>query len=143
MDKFIKFFTKKKPEAKSSDIRNLENLAPNLVNQNKNVENETQSQIEKPSIQEEIRNENTQISQMESSSDIVIVNNTILEKKNEGFYYKKYIDDIQKLKISNPILMEREKMKVNFDTEVMDYLVNDMTLIFREKQNKVDENLVN
>ena len=72
----------------------------------------------------------------------MIVNNTFNDKKNEGYYYKKYIGEIQKLQISSPILMEREKMKVNFDCEVMDYLVNDMTLIFREKQQKVDENLV-
>ncbi len=77
-----------------------------------------------------------------NKSGIVIVNNNLSDKKIEGFYYKKYIESIQKFQISNPILVEREKMKVNFDCEVMDYLVNDLTLILKEKQNIVDSNLV-
>ena len=55
---------------------------------------------------------------------------------------KKYINKIQKLTISNPILVEREKMKITFDYEVMDYLMNDLTMIFREKQRIIDQNQV-
>jgi hypothetical protein len=83
------------------------------------------------------------ISNHTHTPDVVVVNqydNTI--KKSEGFYYKKYIDKVQKLQLSNPILVERENMKVNFDYEVMDYLVNDMTLIFKDKQDKIDKTQV-
>ena len=33
-------------------------------------------------------------------------------------------------------------MKVNFDKEAIDYLVNDMTYVFRERQYSVDANQV-
>jgi hypothetical protein len=83
-------------------------------------------------------------SNLEKANDVVLVNNPedLQRSKLEGFYYKKYINKIQKLTISNPILVEREKMKINFDSEVMDYLVNDLTLIFREKQQIIDQNQV-
>jgi hypothetical protein len=136
MDKLFKFFGKKKPEIKSNDARSLENIMPNI-----NQEQPAQS-VEKISENKFQIKDSSDPNLQQPSNDIVIVNPSIQETKNEGFYYKKYIDRIQKLQISNPILMEREQMKVNFDCEVMDYLVNDMTLIFREKQNLIDENLV-
>jgi len=43
---------------------------------------------------------------------------------------------------SNPILIDRDKMKDNFDKEAIDYLVNDMTYVFRERQYSVDANQV-
>jgi len=43
---------------------------------------------------------------------------------------------------SNPILVDRDHMKVNFDKEAIDYLVNDMTYVFRERQYSVDANQV-
>ena len=33
-------------------------------------------------------------------------------------------------------------MKVNFDTEAIDYLVNDMTQVFKIRQNTIDKNHV-
>jgi hypothetical protein len=136
MDKLFKFFGKKKPENKSSDARNLENMMPSIIQ-------EQSTQLNEKVLENKTMDQNSTLhSHQDANTDIVIVNPTIQETKNEGFYYKKYIDRIQKLQISNPILMEREQMKVNFDYEVMDYLVNDMTMIFREKQNLVDENLV-
>jgi aryl-phospho-beta-D-glucosidase BglC (GH1 family) len=84
-------------------------------------------------------------SQNENTTDVILVNtpDSIQRSKLEGFYYKKYINKIQNLSISNPILIERDKMKISFDSEVMEYLINDLTLIFREKQSVIDHNQVN
>jgi hypothetical protein len=86
----------------------------------------------------------THKSNIEKANDVVLVNipEDLKKSKLEGFYYKKYINKIQKLSISNPILVERDKMKINFDSEVMDYLMNDLSLIFKEKQNIIDRNQV-
>ena len=86
----------------------------------------------------------THESNIEKANDVVLVNapEDLKKSKLEGFYYRKYINKIQKLSISNPILVEREKMKINFDSEVMDYLMNDLSLIFKEKQNIIDRNQV-
>lgn len=80
----------------------------------------------------------------EKANDVVSVNTQeqIHKSKLEGYYYKKYMHKIHKLTISNPILIEREKMKITFDSEVMDYLINDLTMIFRDKQKIIDENQV-
>jgi hypothetical protein len=73
--------------------------------------------------------------------EVVVVNKDISHlNKREGFYYKKYIQSIEKLKVSNPILVERENLKVNFDAEVLNYLVNDLSEIFKEKQALIDFN---
>ena len=74
-----------------------------------------------------------------TDNQIVIVNER-KENKLQGFYYKKHIDDIKKLKISEPIIYQRQKMKVNFDIDILDYLFNDMTEIFKMKSNLVEEN---
>ena len=71
---------------------------------------------------------------------IVVVNSAPITNKKEGFYYKKYIDCILKLKVSQPIMIQREKMKVGFDKEVLDYLFNDMTAVFKEKSSIIDQN---
>jgi len=71
---------------------------------------------------------------------IVIVNERQVENKLKGYYYKKHIDDLKKLKISEPIVYQRQKMKVNFDIDILDYLFNDMTQIFKMKSNLVEEN---
>lgn len=34
-------------------------------------------------------------------------------------------------------------MKVNFDREAIDYLINDMTMVFRENQMLIDKNQIN
>lgn len=39
-------------------------------------------------------------------------------------------------------MLDREKMRINFDKEAIDYLVNDMTYVFRERQYSVDSNQV-
>ena len=71
---------------------------------------------------------------------IVIVNERKIENKVEGHYYQKHIEEIKKLKVSEPIIFQRQKMKVNFDIDILDYLFNDMTEIFKSKSNIVEEN---
>jgi len=39
-------------------------------------------------------------------------------------------------------MVEREKMKVTFDKELFDYVINDMRFIFNEKQVKINNNHV-
>ena len=73
-------------------------------------------------------------------SQIVIVNERQIENKVEGHYYKKHIEEIKKLKVSEPIIFQRQKMKVNFDIDILDYLFTDMTEIFKSKSNIVEEN---
>ena len=73
-------------------------------------------------------------------SQIVIVNERQVDNKIKGYYYKKHIDDIKKLKVSEPIIYQRQKMKVNFDIDILDYLFNDMTEIFKQKSDVVEEN---
>ena len=73
------------------------------------------------------------------TDQIVIVNERQVEK-TQGYYYKKHIEDIRKLKASEPIIYQRQKMKVNFDLDILDYLFNDMTEIFKQKSNVVEEN---
>ncbi len=73
-------------------------------------------------------------------SQIVIVNERQVDNKIKGYYYKKHIDDIKKLKVSEPIIYQRQKMKVNFDLDILDYLFNDMTQIFKHKSDVVEEN---
>ena len=68
------------------------------------------------------------------------MNERQVEKNLKGYYYQKHIEDIRKLKISEPIIYQRQKMKVNFDIDILDYLFNDMTEIFKMKSNLVEEN---
>lgn len=39
-------------------------------------------------------------------------------------------------------MIERDNMKINFDIEVIDYLLSDMMLIFKEKIKTLDVNQV-
>ena len=85
-------------------------------------------------------NNNQNINKNKGDNQIVIVNERQVENKIQGYYYKKHIDDIRKLKISEPIIYQRQRMKVNFDIDILDYLFNDMTEIFKQKSNVVEEN---
>ena len=87
-----------------------------------------------------VNNTNNNQNNKKADSQIVIVNERQTENKLQGYYYKKHIDDIKKLKISEPIIYQRQKMKVNFDIDILDYLFNDMTEIFKMKSNLVEEN---
>ena len=106
-----------------------QNISPININAN-NILNQV-----KINDNSNILNEN----KPKTDNQIVIVNER-KENKLQGFYYKKHIDGIKKLKISEPIIYQRQKMKVNFDIDILDYLFNDMTEIFKMKSNLVEEN---
>ena len=84
--------------------------------------------------------DNLNMNKPKPDNQIVIVNERQVDNKLKGYYYKKHIDDIRKLKIREPIIYQRQKMKVNFDIDILDYLFNDMTEIFKMKSNIVEEN---
>ena len=90
--------------------------------------------------QSTINSTNININKQKTDNQIVIVNERQVEKNLKGYYYQKHIEDIRKLKISEPIIYQRQKMKVNFDIDILDYLFNDMTEIFKMKSNLVEEN---
>ena len=106
------------PQSKAINNNFNKNIIPNLNVINNNME------INKPKLE----------------SQIVMVNERQVDNKLKGYYYKKHIEDIKKLKISEPIIYQRQKMKVNFDIDILDYLFNDMTEIFKMKSNLVEEN---
>ena len=100
-----------------------------INNQNNNIKNNLNT----------INNANNQ-KKNNKTDQIVMVNERQVENKVQGYYYKKHIEDIKKLKISEPIIYQRQKMKVNFDIDILDYLFNDMTEIFKQKSDVVEEN---
>ena len=107
------------PQSKAINNNFNKNIIPNL-----NVINNNNMEINKPKLE----------------SQIVMVNERQVDNKLKGYYYKKHIEDIKKLKISEPIIYQMQKMKVNFDIDILDYLFNDMTEIFKMKSNLVEEN---
>ena len=159
MDKILNFFGKgkikqEKTRNHDNDVRNLNNIMNTQQHSNANdhhdknmedntINNQMASNLNK--IENETNGINWDIMNKKTKSNNVVVVNSDenIIKKSEGYYYKKYVGQIQKLCLSNPILIEREKMKVNFDTEAIDYLVDDLTFIFREKQKTIDSNQVN
>ena len=115
---------------------NSKSISPlsSINNQNINLNKNTSESNAK------VTNNNLNINTPKQDNQIVIVNERQVENKLKGFYYKKHIEDIKKLKISEPIIYQRQKMKVNFDIDILDYLFNDMTEIFKMKSNLVEEN---
>ena len=116
--------TTNNPPLNSSSTANP--LSSNIISTNNNINT--------------IQNNSNNINQNQKTDQIMIVNERHVDNKLKGFYYKKHIDDIKKLKISEPIIYQRQKMKVNFDIDILDYLFNDMTQIFKMKSNLVEEN---
>ena len=138
---------------KINELPNPAGLKPNNPNQNPNQvqtqnvpqqnPNQNQSQnslANNPKNNNTANNVNNVNQNKKRDSQIVIVNERQVDNKIKGYYYKKHIDDIKKLKISEPIIYQRQKMKVNFDLDILDYLFNDMTEIFKQKSNVVEEN---
>ena len=116
--------TTNNPPLNSSSTANP--LSSNIISTNNNINT--------------IQNNSNNINPNQKTDQIMIVNERHVDNKLKGFYYKKHIDDIKKLKISEPIIYQRQKMKVNFDIDILDYLFNDMTQIFKMKSNLVEEN---
>ena len=117
----------------------------NTPNNTPSKELSTNTQTNNPNLTNNPNNLNTinnnlNINKPKPDNQIVIVNERQIENKLKGYYYKKHIDDIRKLKISEPIIYQRQKMKVNFDIDILDYLFNDMTGIFKMKSDLVEEN---
>ena len=119
-----KINTTNNPPLNSSSTANP--LSSNIISTNNNINT--------------IQNNSNNINPNQKTDQIMIVNERHVDNKLKGFYYKKHIDDIKKLKISEPIIYQRQKMKVNFDIDILDYLFNDMTQIFKMKSNLVEEN---
>ena len=119
-----KINTTNNPPLNSSSTANP--LSSNIISTNNNMN--------------PIQNNSNNINPNQKTDQIMIVNERHVDNKLKGFYYKKHIDDIKKLKISEPIIYQRQKMKVNFDIDILDYLFNDMTQIFKMKSNLVEEN---
>ena len=117
--------TLKPSESPNTLIKNNQQIN----NQNNNIKNNLNT----------INNANNQ-KKNNKTDQIVMVNERQVENKVQGYYYKKHIEDIKKLKISEPIIYQRQKMKVNFDIDILDYLFNDMTEIFKQKSDVVEEN---
>ena len=129
-------------------VQNLKQEQTNTMNTPNNTpskELSTNTQTNNPNLTNNPNNLNTinnnlNINKPKPDNQIVIVNERQIENKLKGYYYKKHIDDIRKLKISEPIIYQRQKMKVNFDIDILDYLFNDMTGIFKMKSDLVEEN---
>ena len=107
---------------------NLNNSNQNINNNNNNINNNNINNINNNNIKKE------------ETHKVVVINDTNLNKKKGGYYYKKHIENIIKLKVSDPMIIQRQKMKINFDTDVITYLFNDMTAIFKDKSSLIDKN---
>jgi len=155
-NKFLNKFSDSQSVAKSNNQAQPQKPSPN-ANINKNINSQNNINSKGPSTisknnqnnnlnintspnNPNVMNNNININQPKQDNQIVIVNERQVENKLKGFYYKKHIEDIKKLKISEPIIYQRQKMKVNFDIDILDYLFNDMTEIFKMKSNLVEEN---
>ena len=156
-NKFLNKFSDSQSVAKSNNQAQPQKPSPNAnINKNINTQNNINSKgqstlasnlnqnnslnINTSSNNPNVMNNNLNINQPKQDNQIVIVNERQVENKLKGFYYKKHIEDIKKLKISEPIIYQRQKMKVNFDIDILDYLFNDMTEIFKMKSNLVEGN---
>ena len=132
-----------KPSQNQSSNKNIINTSNNTpINNINNINNIQTSNIAQTNnnLNASQNNNQNNINNNQKVDQIVIVNERQVDNKLKGYYYKKYIDDIKKLKISEPIIYQRQKMKVNFDIDILDYLFNDMTQIFKMKSNLVEEN---
>jgi len=119
----------------------IKNNAQNKLSKNQNTINTVNNVNTVNTINNvnTVNNVNSNQNNKNKKDEIVIVNERQVEK-TQGYYYKKHIEDIRKLKVSEPIIYQRQKMKVNFDLDILDYLFNDMTEIFKQKSNVVEEN---
>ena len=121
----------------------IRNFNQDDSNKNQNSNNNTQNKNNNP--QENIKekkqeiNTNNNKKEEEKTGEIVIVNENKIFKK-EGHYYKKYINNILQLKTSEPIFLQRQKMTINFDKDVIGYFFNDMNQLFQNKSSLIKEN---
>ena len=121
----------------------IRNFNQDDSNKNQNSNNNTKNKNTEP--QENIKEKKPEIDlnnnkkEEEKTGEIVIVNENPIYKK-EGHYYKKYINNILQLKTSEPIFLQRQKMTINFDKDVIGYFFNDITQLFQNKSTSIKEN---
>lgn len=122
----------------SNLIRNF-NQDDSNKNQNSNNNNKNTNPQENIKEKKQEINTNNNKKEEEKTGEIVIVNENPIFKK-EGHYYKKYINNILQLKTSEPIFLQRQKMTINFDKDVIGYFFNDMNQLFQNKSSLIKEN---
>ena len=122
----------------SNLIRNF-NQDDSNKNQNSNNNNKNTNPQENIKEKKQEINTNNNKKEEEKTGEIVIVNENPIFKK-EGHYYKKYINNILQLKTSEPIFLQRQKMTINFDKDVIGYFFNDITQLFQNKSTSIKEN---
>ena len=122
----------------SNLIRNF-NQDDSNKNQNSNNNNKNTNPQENIKEKKQEINTNNNKKEEEKTGEIVIVNENPIFKK-EGHYYKKYINNILQLKTSEPIFLQRQKMTINFDKDVIGYFFNDINQLFQNKSTLIKEN---
>ena len=130
---------------KNENNNNQSENSQNNNNENKNTNNKNNNEINLNNSTNSNQNNNNNNNnnnniKKEEAHKVVVINDSSLNKKKGGFYYKKHIDSIIKLKVSDPMIIQRQKMKINFDTDIITYLFNDMTAIFKDKSSLIDKN---
>ena len=116
----------------------IRNFNQDDSNKNQNSNNNTQNKNNNP--QENIKEKKQDINtNNKKEEEIVIVNESPIYKK-EGHYYKKYINNILQLKSSEPIFLQRQKMTINFDKDIIGYFFNDINQLFKNKSSLIKEN---
>ena len=113
----------------------IKNFNQEVTNKNQNNNN-----IQNKNTPSEKQESNINKKEEEKTGEIVIVNDNPIINKKEGYYYKKYINDILKLKPSEPIFVQRQKMNVNFDKNLIGNLYNNLNNILEIKSNLIDLN---
>ena len=121
--------------------KNENNNNQNSINENKNnLNNLNNSNNSNQNNNNNNLNNNNNNIKKEETHKVVVINDSNLNKKKGGYYYKKHIEKIIKLKVSDPMIIQHQKMKINFDTDIITYLFNDMTAIFKDKSSLIDKN---
>ena len=70
--------------------------------------------------------------------DVVVVNSEY-KKSPSSYYLTKYTPLINNLTQSKPIRIQHNNMKITFDKDIISYLFTDISTIFTEKSNIIDQ----
>ena len=77
------------------------------------------------------------------SENVVEINSFDKEKKvTKGYYYNKYIDQLQKMYISNPIFLSSEGNKICMKEDSLVEFVNDLGLLYKKSIEPVELNQI-
>lgn len=155
---FFDFFKKKKETKIESNIKdsstkidnsitttttttNTDEKSNNNSKQNsvpkQNTSNDNNTNSEKDSTN--INNNETNYSKF--SSNVVEVNVVNINKeKVGGYYYRKYIDKLEKMQPSSPILVAGAQNKIAFDEETVECFVDDLSTIYKKTIEPIENN---